>query len=99
MFKAYIEYIKDNPEGYWFRRKLFGFGWTPATREGWATLFIFMVFVIGNTYRLRDRLDAGDARSYVWQMILLIVLLICICWRTGEPPKWQWGIPKRDRDK
>lgn len=31
MFKNYLDYIRDNPHGYWFKRKLYGWGWTPVT--------------------------------------------------------------------
>jgi hypothetical protein len=34
MFKKYIEYLKDNPQGYWFKRKVWGWGWTPVTWQG-----------------------------------------------------------------
>ena len=30
MFKNYLDYIRDNPKGYWFKRKPFGYGWTPV---------------------------------------------------------------------
>jgi hypothetical protein len=30
LFKEYTDYLKDNPQGYWFKRKLYGWGWTPA---------------------------------------------------------------------
>jgi len=37
-FNDYIEYVRDNPRRYWFKRKLFGWGWTPVTRQGWAVV-------------------------------------------------------------
>ncbi|HZX50161.1 MAG TPA: hypothetical protein VFE94_03385 [Candidatus Paceibacterota bacterium] len=38
IFDDYIAYAKDNPKGHWFKRKLFGWGWTPVTRQGWAVV-------------------------------------------------------------
>ena len=44
--EPYINYIKDNPEGYWFKRKLYGWGWTPATWQGWLSTFVFIGLVL-----------------------------------------------------
>ena len=30
MIKEYIAYLKDNPQGYWFKARLYGWGWAPA---------------------------------------------------------------------
>ena len=46
MLKKYFDYLKDNPEGYWFKRKWFGWGWTPATWEGWVATIIYVGVII-----------------------------------------------------
>ena len=46
LIQDHIEYLKDNPEGYWFKRKLYGYGWTPATREGWFVLVVYIAVVL-----------------------------------------------------
>jgi len=38
----YIRYLKDNPEQYWFKRRAYGWGWVPATWQGWLTLLVFL---------------------------------------------------------
>ena len=58
VLKQYIEYLKNNPEGYWFKRKLYGWGWTPATWQGWLVLAVFVVLMILNAFRV----DAGSHR-------------------------------------
>ncbi|MDO8564383.1 MAG: hypothetical protein Q7R88_00100 [bacterium] len=98
MLKRYLEYFKDNPEGYWFKRKLYGWGWMPVRWQGWAVLVIFAVLFTLNVLRL----DAGshsvsDARvMFAPSTVILVLILIGICWKTGEKPKWQWGLPKKD---
>lgn len=102
----YIEYLKDNPERYWFKRKLFGYGWTPATKEGWLVTLIYIAVVIGYVVVLEARSEHIDpVIEIVFPIALSVLVFISICYKTGEPPKWQWGIPKdkegknEDKDK
>lgn len=84
----------DNEEQkYWFKRKSFGWGWQPASIEGWivTTLFIGALLYIG--------LTKGQDPDVTPQEILmpvgtLVIVLILICYKTGERPRWQWSIKK-----
>jgi hypothetical protein len=97
MIKEYLAYLKDNPEGYWFKAKAYGWGWTPATWQGWLILVVFVALIALNFFRL----DAGShsasdtLRPFIIQTFLLAILLIGICYATGEKPRWQWGIPEK----
>ena len=97
LFQKYIDYLKDNPEGYWFKRKLYGWGWTPATREGWAVTAVFILLVIGNVIRFSPETKSEEDILFglMPQTIVLIVIFILIVVLKGEPPKWQWGLPKK----
>ncbi|MBX2866778.1 hypothetical protein KTR10_02405 [Candidatus Kaiserbacteria bacterium] len=95
MFKEYVAYIKNNPERYWFKRKLFGWGWTPATWEGWVVTGIYAVAVI----LLAFTIDSTSPRqevffTFILPVVLLTIALIRVCYRKGEKPKWQWGLKK-----
>jgi len=98
MLKQYTSYLKNNPRGYWFKRKLYGWGWTPARWQGWAVLFVFTLLVILNIAitDLGSQLLSDPLSGFVIRFIALVVILIFICWKTGEKPRWQWGYPKRD---
>jgi hypothetical protein len=91
----YISYLKDNPEGYWFKNKLYGYGWTPARPAGWITTLIYLVFLIGFCFYAQG---SGLVEKSPAQFLSIVfgatALLIAICWRTGEPLKWQWGKEK-----
>ncbi|MCX6780018.1 MAG: hypothetical protein NT034_02450 [Candidatus Magasanikbacteria bacterium] len=93
MIKNYLEYIRDNPQGYWFKAKLYGWGWTPARWQGWATIFIFLALVLLNLYRLdsRFRSTGGTLLNFIPETFILILILIHICYKTGEKPSWHWG--------
>jgi len=93
----YISYIKDNPENYWFKAKAYGWGWVPATWEGWLTLgvflavFVFLIMPLLNNPQPSDR----DVSLFLAQIFLWALALLLVCYKTGEPPKWQWGIPEK----
>lgn len=95
-FEKYINYVKDNPEGYWFKRKLFGWGWAPVSREGWGIIVLFIVIIVWNAHRLDvDSQSVSDTvRPFLIQTFILTFILLAICYKTGEKPRWTWGIPK-----
>jgi len=97
-FKKYIQYLKDNPEGYWFKRKLFGWGWTPATWQGWLIIFVFIVLILLFAMTIDEN---SSNREIVFTLILpvalLTITLIRICYLKGEKPKWQCGFPKKEK--
>ena len=96
IIKEYIKYLKDNPRGYWFKRKLYGWGWTPATWQGWLTLLIFLALIFFNFNRIDSSShSASDTLiNFVPETFALIIILIAICYWKGEKPRWQWGFPK-----
>jgi hypothetical protein len=96
LISRYIRYLKNNPEHYWFKRKPFGWGWTPATWEGWVILLLFLAFIVGSAgdfVRVTPP-DAQAACEFALQVTASVVALLFICSITGEEPHWQWGFPK-----
>lgn len=94
IIQKHIAYLNDNPKNLWFKRKLYGFGWTPAKWQGWLTIAIFVALMIGNTIRfsknasyLVDTVPVG----FIIQTVILVILLIVVCYVKGEKPGWQWG--------
>ena len=96
-FKNYIEYLKDNPEGYWFKQRLYGWGWAPAKLQGWLIVLVFLVVVLLDglfiSYRASVIGDptALDLTIFLGVLILSIASLIWIGFKTGEKPEWNWG--------
>jgi len=43
----------------WFRARDYGWSWTPVSTEGWLTVAIFLLAVLGGTLLFRYRLRAG----------------------------------------
>lgn len=105
MIKQYIAYLKDNPEGYWFKRKIYGWGWTPATWQGWLVMFFFLGLIALNAVKsgLGSHSASDTLLTFLPRTFILVLLLIAVCWKTGEKPRWQWGLPdaykKSDTDR
>jgi hypothetical protein len=91
--KKIIKHLKNNPKHYWFKRKLYGWGWTPATIEGWAITLLFLAYIIIETllYSLDPVPTPNTMNSYIIRMIIAVILLILICYTKGEKPRWSWG--------
>ena len=45
MIKKYLNYLNDNPQGYWFKAKLYGWGWTPAKWQGWLVVLTYIILI------------------------------------------------------
>jgi hypothetical protein len=93
------ENMNTTPNGskkYWFVAKTYGWGWTPATWQGWAVLVVFLVAIVLNFFRIDGfSHSVSDLLiNFVPQTLLLILILVAICWKTGEKPSWQWGDKK-----
>lgn len=92
LFKKYVEYLNDNPQKYWFKRKLYGWGWTPANNEGWLVTFAYIVLVIFFASAIDERLLPKEVYfTGLLPILLLTITFIRIAYVKGEKPKWQWG--------
>ncbi|MFA6278662.1 MAG: hypothetical protein WCS97_00890 [Candidatus Paceibacterota bacterium] len=104
MSNKYIEYLKNNPQGYWFKRKLYGWGWVPVRWQGWAVVAVSMLYIVlvsldfSEQAELAKALGAdptnGDLISFFAKIALAVVVIISFCYWKGESPRWQWGVPK-----
>lgn len=78
--------------GLWFRRKRYGWGWTPTTWQGWAMVIIFIAVMTLGGWLLIDS-DSTAAQLllfYGWTFIAVLVLFI-VSYKKGPAPRWQWG--------
>lgn len=91
--------MNENKE-LWFRRKTYGWGWTPSTWQGWVVIALYLLFVFPIFFYSDDNLhSASDTLlGAVLPFIILTSGLIFICYKKGESPKWQWGnsVTKKD---
>ena len=77
----------------WFVAKRYGWGWTPATWQGWLVVGVWSAVFTGSIVGIQ--LVLGDSPSGTfWSLAVGFVLtgiLLIITYRTGELPAWHWG--------
>ena len=80
----------------WFKAKTYGYGWYPATWQGWLVLVGFIAIMVGNFYRIdaTSHSNSDTIRPFIIQTFILIAILLFICYKTGEKPGWRWGEKK-----
>ena len=80
----------------WFRAKSYGWGWTPASWQGWLIVLIYIMLMAGVTS------GVNIYYNFAWQAPVVSILigfiltgiLLVITYKTGEPPSWRWGRTK-----
>jgi hypothetical protein len=81
----------------WFKAKRYGFGWTPASWEGWLVVVTFVAFEWWNFVRIdiTSHSNSDTIRPFIIQSFMAVIVLIYICYRTGEKLGWRWGNPRK----
>lgn len=93
-FKKLKSYYTHNPEGYWFKRKLYGWGWMPVRWQGWLVVMVAIALIVFGIY-VGETDDAPGAA--LLGILLAAGLLFGFGYWKGEKPRWQWGFPD-DKD-
>ena len=94
MFKKYLDYLRDNPEHYWFKRKLYGWGWVPVSWKGWLIIVIAIAIILAGAHI--SKIDDAPSAA-VMAIIFAMILIFTFCYWKGEKPRWQWGLDKKDK--
>jgi hypothetical protein len=83
---------EPNARPLWFRRKRYGWGWTPATWQGWLVTLAYAALVVAFVATVDDR---SSPREVAFTALLPIAILTAaffrVAVRMGERPRWQWG--------
>jgi hypothetical protein len=85
--------MKTKKKDLWFVAKTYGWGWTPATWQGWlisgvaAFLIAWDSAIFVNIEKPSDNVLFG----YLFRIFVYILALIFICFLKGEKPRWRWG--------
>lgn len=91
MIKEYFLYLKDNPKGYWFKARLYGWGWVPVKWQGWAVVFVaILIGLVGNYI---GEIDDSPGMMALATLLMIVMIFVFGFWK-GEKPKWSWGLKK-----
>lgn len=86
----------NEPKKLWFKNKRYGWGWTPASWEGWVAIAIY-TFLLIHILRNILALSAIGRLHGVWfaisygRILFLTAALLLLCYLKGEKPRWHWG--------
>lgn len=77
----------------WFKRRTFGYGWTPVTWEGWTATIIYIVILIFGFYLFDSDATSREDTLYSAGFIFISATfgLFLICYMKGEKPGIRWG--------
>lgn len=86
---------------YWFKAKTYGYGWTPATWEGWLVTGIYLAAItyLFFSVDVNTRSASDTIFNFTPDVLVLSIVFIFIVYKTGEKPHWSWGKkqePKKD---
>jgi hypothetical protein len=84
---------------YWFKRKRYGYGWTPSSKEGWLLILVYLAVVILGVFFFSDKLESGDmfySIAYSVFVIISTTLLLLLTVRKAPKGKWRWGWKEGD---
>lgn len=80
-------------ERYWFKRRRYGYGFTPATTAGWLVFAAVMVVTVGGGIVLSVIEPTGPG-PVVWYLVAVAVAvagLLVLSYRKGPKPRWRSG--------
>lgn len=79
----------------WFKRKIYGWGWYPATWQGWLVTAVYIAVILASAATVDEGSPAREvAFTFALPVILATVAFIRIAYKKGEAPRWQWGKKK-----
>ncbi len=96
MVREIIISIMSAEKHYWFKRKTYGWGWTPANWQGWISTLTFIFAIIGYRQVFNFTGIALSQTNFLCYVAGWTIALIALCFLKGEKPKWQWGKDKDD---
>jgi hypothetical protein len=82
--------MEQKEKKYWFKAKIYGFGWYPATWQGWLIILIYLAIFGMLTYIFESNIEKYSF-FYFTAVSVITGLLIYISYKKGEPAKWLWG--------
>ena len=78
----------------WFKRRRYGWGWTPVTWQGWLSFALFLAVVISSIFTLPMKPHEPTSGQIIVFLMCVggaVLALIGISFMKGPMPKFRWG--------
>lgn len=79
---------------YWFGSKQYGYGWVPSSWQGWASIGVYAIVLIGATSWLSNQNDQPATTYnllYTLMVLIATTVLYVVSKFKGPKPRWQWS--------
>jgi hypothetical protein len=85
---------------YWFKSYKYGFGWYPASWQGWIVILIYGLNIYFGIHFFGEHISGkiNTLIAYLPVLILTTVMLFIIVVKTGEKARWRWGNKSGDSE-
>jgi uncharacterized membrane protein YhaH (DUF805 family) len=85
---------------YWFKRRRYGYGWTPVRWQGWVAVITCLVIIIASAFLFAALPYSNESLwLYLTTVITIVILLVIIGVIKGPAPRWRWGKKPSDDSK
>ena len=86
--------MKETLPKLWFKRRRYGWGWTPVTWQGWLAVTLFAAVVISSAFTLPlkpNEPTTGQIIVFLMYVAGAGLTLIGVSIMKGPSPKFRWG--------
>lgn len=91
-FTCYTEFMSRKT--YWFKRRRFGYGWVPVTKQGWAVVISYLAIVLVGAWLIKDTPENTFTTGfgvYLASVLIASIVAVTISYKKGPAPRWRWG--------
>jgi len=84
--------METKKEHLWFKRKSYGWGWTPCSWQGWTVTAMYVGGVLVWAVTIDEQSVSSEVGfTFILPVLLMTIFFITIAYKKGEKPRWQWG--------
>lgn len=97
VYTIYMNYMNTSKK-LWFKRKMYGWGWTPCSWQGWliTVLYIALLTLFVSWLEPMDTFKQVVIK-FILPLSIITLVFIEVAYKKGETPKWQWGKDKLEK--
>jgi uncharacterized membrane protein YhaH (DUF805 family) len=91
--------VNKDSKKLWFKRKTYGWGWTPCSWQGWAATLAYVALLgLFVSWLTPSDTLSQVVRKFILPMSIITLIFIELAYKKGESPKWQWGKKTEDKE-